>query len=88
MEKISDREAKAIRAAISVGECRDPWKEPVDAIVSAVGSLSDESKALLVDLQRRKLLTLCPEARDGKQLHLAAHWTLGPEHPDAPKEGE
>jgi len=85
MPKISDREAKAIHAAISVGECRDPWRDPVDAVILAVGLSSDKARELLSDLQTRNLLTLCPEARDGKQPHPAARWTLGPEHPDEPR---
>lgn len=85
MAKISDREAEAVRAAISVGVCQDPWKEPVHAIDRTLRLSSDESRELLRALQRRKLLTLCPEARHGKQLHLAARWILGTEHPDAPK---
>jgi hypothetical protein len=84
--KVSDREGKAIHAAISSGECRDPWRDPVDAVVRAVGLSSDKARELLSDLQTRNLLTLCPEARDGNQPHPAARWTLGPEHPDAPKE--
>src|SRR5260370_41815637 len=88
MAKISDREAEAVRAAISVGECQDPWKEPVHAIDRALRLSSNESRDLLMDLERRKLIKLRPEARHGEQLHLKARWTLGLEHPDAPKERE
>jgi len=82
---ISDREAKAIRAAISVGECEDPWKEPVHAIDRALGLSSSESRDLLGDLERRKIIRLYTVAPHGKQPHAVAHWMLGPEHPDAPK---
>ena len=89
MSTLLEQDAKAIEAAISAGKHRNPWKEPVHAVVCATGLSSEQSKDLLRHLLRRKLITLSAISAmgsGGRQPSSLGWWELGPEHPDTPKE--
>ena len=88
MTSISEREAAAIRAAIGAGVTPDAWAVPVHAVERALGLTSEQSRELLADLKKRKLLSIRAKARDGREwARPASWWELGPEHPDRLKAG-
>jgi hypothetical protein len=84
VQTISEREAKAIRAAISVGESIDAWTEAIHALDGAFGAASSKSREMLANLVRRKLLTLRTQAGNVVQAY-KTWWELGAKHPDASK---